>query len=80
VVKHAGTGGETTSWNTRDFNIQVSQDGSTWTTVVNVTGNTASTTTHPIAATQARYVRLNVTVPTQTSDSATRIYELEVYA
>jgi putative alpha-1,2-mannosidase len=28
----------------------------------------------------ARYVRLNVTVPTQTTDNAARIYEFEVYA
>ena len=33
VVKHAGAGGENTAWNTRDFNIQVSTDGTTWTTV-----------------------------------------------
>jgi hypothetical protein len=35
-------------------------------------------TTHRIADTSARYVRLVVTTPTQTSDGATRIYEVEV--
>jgi hypothetical protein len=80
TVRHAGAGGETTSWNTRDFTIQISTNGTTWSTVVNVTGNTASVTNHPITATSARYVRLNVTVPTQTTDNAARIYELEVYA
>jgi hypothetical protein len=29
-----------------DFTIQVSDDGSAWTTVVTVTGNTANVTTH----------------------------------
>jgi hypothetical protein len=79
VVKHAGAGGESTSANTRDFTIQTSVNGSTWTTRATVTGNTASTTTHDIAAVNARYVRLNVTAPTNTDDTAARIYEFEVY-
>jgi glucose/arabinose dehydrogenase len=79
VVKHAGAGGESTGWNTRDFTIQTSQNGSTWTTRTTVTGNTASTTTHDIAAVNARYVRLNVTAPGSTGDTAARIYEFEVY-
>ena len=48
VVKHAGAGGENTAWNTRDFTLQVSTNGTTWTTVATVTGNTASTTTHNV--------------------------------
>jgi hypothetical protein len=80
IVKHAGVGGENTAWNTRDFNIQVSTNGTSWTTVTTVTANTASMTSHNIAATQARYVRLNVTTPTSDGNAAARIYELEVYA
>jgi hypothetical protein len=80
VVKHAAAGGEAASLNTRNFNIQLSTNGTTWTNAVTVTGNTAATTTHDIAATPARYVRLNVTVPTGTTDTAARIYELEAYA
>ncbi len=80
VVKHAGAGGESTAWNTRDFTIQTSLDGSNWTTRTTVTGNTASTTTHDIAAAAARHVRLNVTAPTSNGDGAARIYELEAYA
>src|SRR5262245_16576138 len=45
TVRHAGAGGESTSFNTRDFNIQISTNGSTWTTAVTVTGSTASVTT-----------------------------------
>ena len=79
VVRHAGAGGETSAWNTRDFDLQVSADGTTWTTVVQARGNTADVSTHPVNA-SGRYVRLNVLTPTQTADTAARIYELEVYA
>ena len=80
VVKHAGAGGESSTYNTRDFNIQTSADNVTWSTAVAVSANTASTTTHTVAARTARYVRLNVTLAQQTSNTAARIYELEVYA
>ncbi|HVK21823.1 MAG TPA: discoidin domain-containing protein [Actinokineospora sp.] len=61
------------------FTIQLSTDGATWSTPVSVANNTAGVTTHPIAATSARYARLNVTAPTQGTDPAARIYEFEVY-
>ncbi len=79
VVKHAGAGGENAIWNTRDFTIQVSTDGTNWTTPVNVTSNTANTTTHNITAVNARYVRLNIVTPTSNTDTAARIYEFEVF-
>jgi hypothetical protein len=79
IVRHAGAGGEPASYNTRAFNLQVSSNASSWTTVATVANNTQSVTAHAIAARSARYVRLNVTQPTQTTDSAARIYELEVY-
>jgi hypothetical protein len=80
VVRHAGAGGESTTFNTSAFNLQVSGDGATFTTVVNVTGNTASVTTHNIAATAARFVRLNVVTGAQPGSANTaRIYELEVF-
>ncbi|MET8202914.1 ricin-type beta-trefoil lectin domain protein [Micromonospora taraxaci] len=80
VVKHAGAGGEDPAWNTRDFTIASSADGTTWTTRATVTGNTASTTTHNLVAPGTRHVRLSITAPTSTTDTAARIYELEVYA
>ncbi|MDT0528886.1 family 16 glycoside hydrolase [Micromonospora sp. DSM 115977] len=79
VVRHAGAGGENTAWNTRDFTIQTSTNGTSWTTTTNVTANTANTTTHDFSPTQARYVRLNVTKATSTSDNAARIYEFEAH-
>jgi len=79
TVRHAAAGGESSSWNTRDFTIQVrSSTADAWTTVATVTGNTAATTTHPVNTT-ARYVRLVVTKPTQTTDPAARIYEFEAW-
>ena len=72
TVRHAGAGGESASFNTRDFNIQVSPTGSTWTTVVTATASTGSVTTHTIAAQGARYVRLNVTAASQTTDATAR--------
>jgi len=79
VIKHASEGGEPTSYNTKAYNIQVSTDGTNWKTIVNVTNNTSGVTVDNIPDAQARYIRLNVTTPTQTSDSSARIYEFEIY-
>jgi predicted alpha-1,2-mannosidase len=79
TVKHAAAGGEPANLNTRAFTIQLSTDGSTWSTPVTVTANTDAVTTHQISATSARYVKLNITTPAQTTDAAARIYEFEVY-
>ena len=80
VVRHAGAGGENAAWNTRDFDIQVSANGTNWTTVVSARGNTAGVSTHTFAAATARYVRMNILVPTSDTDTAARIYEFEAYA
>jgi RHS repeat-associated protein len=79
VIRHAAAGGESASWNTRDYTVQVSTNASTWTTVATVSANTDPVTTHQFAATTARYIKLNITTPTQNGDPAARIYELEVY-
>ncbi|QQP97884.1 discoidin domain-containing protein [Lysobacter enzymogenes] len=79
VVRHAGAGGEPAAFNTRNFNIQVSADGSAWTTAATVSNNTDNVTTHNVGAVDARYARLNIATPTQGSDSAARIYEFEAH-
>ncbi|GAB3960150.1 hypothetical protein GCM10027614_81250 [Micromonospora vulcania] len=56
----------------------MSPDGSAWTTVAQVRGNTANVSTHQLTA-SGRYLRLNVLTPTQTTDQAARVFELEVY-
>ncbi|MEV4612568.1 discoidin domain-containing protein [Kitasatospora sp. NPDC049258] len=79
VVKHAAAGGESASWNTRDYSVQVrNSTADPWTTAATVSGNTAASTTSPVAVT-ARYVRLVITKPTQTTDPAARIYEFEAW-
>lgn len=80
VLKNAGLGGETTAWNTNTYTIQISTDNTNWTTVVNVAGNQGSRVLNSITQQSARYVRLNITKPTNTADTATRLYELEVYS
>lgn len=81
TLMHAGAGGENTLWNTQAFTLQVSNDASNWSTVANVANNTADITTHPIATTMARYIKLNITVPqTDPNTVAARIYELQAYA
>lgn len=78
VIRHAGAGGESSAWNTRDYNIETSTDGTVWSTAVTVTGNTANVTTSTITARTARYVKLNVVTPTQDGSASARIYEFEV--
>jgi hypothetical protein len=80
VVRHSGAGGEKPAWNTRDFDLQTSTNGTTWSTVASVRGNTADVTTHTFTPVTARYVRVNVLTPTSDSDRAARIFELEAYA
>jgi hypothetical protein len=79
LVEHAGAGVEDFSLNTSAFNIQVSTDGVSFTTVVTVTGNVDSITTHDITPVTARFVRLNIVTPTGTTDKSTRIYEFQVF-
>jgi hypothetical protein len=79
VIDHAGAGGEQTGWNTSAFNLQVSTDGTNFTTVASVTGNTANVTTTNITPTSARYVRLNIVTPTGNGNGAARIYEVQVF-
>lgn len=80
TLMHAGAGGENSAWNTQAWNIQVSSDASNWNTVVTVANNTADITTHPIAQTAARYLKLNITTPqTDPNTVAARIYEFQAY-
>ena len=73
-------GGENVAWNTRDFELKLSMDGSVFAEVAKVTGNTADVTTHPITGTMARYARLHVTTQQTAPDLlAARIYEFEVF-
>jgi hypothetical protein len=73
VVKHAGAGGESASFNTKSFTIETSAGGGQWTVAATVSNNTASTSEHAVN-TNARLIRLS------TTDAIARIYEIEAYA
>jgi FKBP-type peptidyl-prolyl cis-trans isomerase/outer membrane protein assembly factor BamB len=80
VIEHAGAGGDDLLMNTREFNIQLSDDGEHFRQVVDVWNNIQSITTHDIHPATARYVRLNIVQPTQTPGEATaNVYEFEVF-
>jgi hypothetical protein len=77
TIRHAQAGGESATFNTRDFDLQTSDDGLTFTTVTQVRGNSAGVTTTPVVAT-TRFLRLQVITAEQASNRAARIYEVEV--
>lgn len=78
-VYHAEAGGESADMNTKSYAICVSEDGAAFEEVRSVTRNTAGITHDTFAPVNARFVKLVVNKPTQGSDSAARIYEVEVY-
>ena len=78
TISHAGAGGEPPTWDTRDYDLQTSTDGTTWQTVVQQRNNTANVTTHAVNTT-TRYLRLAVIAPQQSGTGAARIYDVEVY-
>jgi hypothetical protein len=80
VVEHAGAGGDDFLLNTRAFDIQVSTDGTNFTTVASIADNIQSITTHDIPRTPARFVRLNIVNPAVNGSPAANIFELQVFA
>ena len=78
-VYHAEAGGESADMNTKSYAILVSEDGASFEEVRSVTRNTLGTTHDAFAPVKAQYVKLVVNKPTQGSDSAARIYEVEVF-
>lgn len=82
-VYHAG-GKEDSRFTTKDFSLQVSPDGETgWTDVDVVTDNTEDITDRQLAEpVEGRYFRLHITKPTQTTENVSvsaRIYEFHLY-
>jgi hypothetical protein len=77
VVRHAEAAGLEPQLNSRNFTIETSLDGETWTTVGTHTNNTAPVTEANITPIEARYVRVNVT--NGGTDGFVRINDIEVY-
>lgn len=77
VIRHAEAAGLGPELNSRDFTVETSLDGETWTTVGTHVGNTAPVTDASITSVEARYVRVNVT--NGGTDGRVRIGDIEVY-
>lgn len=78
-IAHAEAGGEGPDMNTKVYSIEVSEDGKEFTQVSKTINNTEADSVNTFTAVPARYIKLIIDKPTQGSDSAARIYEVEVY-
>ncbi|MGX7245010.1 endo-beta-N-acetylglucosaminidase [Enterococcus quebecensis] len=74
---HAGAGGESSEWNTRDYDISVSSDGNNWMTVVQRRNNTEDSSKDAIKLVEARYVKLSLEKAEQNGKTA-RIYDWQI--
>lgn len=77
-IYNAEAGGEGKDMNTSAYEIYVSNDGANFTKVSSEENNREGIISNSFAPTQARFVKVSITKPTQGSDSAARIYEIEV--
>lgn len=77
VIRHAEAAGLAPQLNSRDFSIEASLDGDTWTTIGTHTANTAPVTDASITPIEARYIRVSVT--NGGIDGYVRIGDIEVY-
>jgi hypothetical protein len=77
VVRHAEAAGLDFELNSRDFTVEASLDGETWTKIGTHISNTAPVTDINITPIEARYVRVNVT--NGGTDGFVRIGDIEVY-
>ena len=77
VVRHAEAAGQDPELNTRDYTVEASVDGETWTTIGSHAGNLAGVNDVSITPIDARYIRINVTKAGQ--DGIVRLGDIEVY-
>ena len=76
-MRHAEASGLDPQLNSRNFTVETSLDGETWTTAGTYVDNTAPVTEATITPIEARYVRVNVT--NGGADGYVRIGDIEVY-
>lgn len=79
IVRNAQAGGEPASYNTKNYKLQVSDNGTTFTDVDTVSGNTAAVTERSLSGSTGRYFRLYITTPNNNGDQVARIREFELY-
>ncbi len=82
VIKHAGLF-EDESYNTKGFTVKCGLDDSSWDTiqpVIDIDDNTSNISIFDFGTpVTARYIRLDITQATQTTETNARIYELEAW-
>ena len=66
-------------YNPRDFRLQASSDGKSWTDIAVVYGNTKSSCGRNVSGVSARYIKLEMLTSTQTNDGGASVYELEIW-
>ena len=78
VIKFAGVK-EAIKYNARDFKLEGSTDGTSWSDITTVYGNTKTVAGGSLRDVSARYVKLTLLTSTQSNDGGARVYELELY-
>lgn len=77
VIRHAGFGGMDKSYNTKTFDLEISNDGKKWQVVNRQFNNKSDVTDVDISPVEARYVRINIINPGR--DGIARIGDMEIY-
>lgn len=77
VIRHAGNAGLPDILNTRNFMLEVSNDGKEWSVVDRQYENTLSVTDVDIVPVKARYVRISIS--DSGKDHFARIADIEIY-
>ncbi|MDF2543007.1 MAG: glycoside hydrolase family 85, partial [Herbinix sp.] len=78
-MAHAEKGNESPDMNTLWYTIETSVDGKIFEPAIEAKTNTAAETLDTFRPREARYVKVTAIKPTQGSDSAVRIYEVQVH-
>lgn len=78
-MAHAEKGNESPDMNTSWYTIETSLDGKSFELAIEVKNNASAETLDAFKPREARYVKITVIKPTQGSDTAVRIYEIQVH-
>ncbi|WP_297517322.1 discoidin domain-containing protein [uncultured Clostridium sp.] len=78
TMLHAQAGGENEGMNTEDFSFEYSLDGKIFEPILVIEENELGTSNHTFKATEAKFIRININKPSQGSDSAARIYDVQI--
>lgn len=80
IVRNAQANGESASYNTKAYKLQVSTDNSNFTDVDTVSDNSAASTERLLPGATGRYFRLYITTPNQIAgNNVIRINSFELY-